>query len=54
MAEYDPDFKVANALGDTPLHVAILNADANMARLLIKIGGEELTTIKNKSGQLPA
>jgi ankyrin repeat protein len=54
VADFDPDFRVANALGDTPLHVAILNGDANMAKLLIKIGGEELTSIKNKAGQVPA
>lgn len=54
VAEFEPDYKVANSLGDTPLHVAIQKSDSKMARLLITLGGEELMTIKNKSGLIPA
>lgn len=50
VAEYDPDFKVQNAMGDSPLHVAIMNNNLQMAKMLIGIGGEELTTLKNKAG----
>jgi len=53
VAEFDPDYKVENSLGDTPLHYAIMNADTSMAKMLINLGGEELTTIRNKAGQIP-
>ena len=36
--------------GDTPLHIAILNNDAKISKMLINLGGEELTTIRNKAG----
>lgn len=50
VAEFDPDYKIENSLGDTPLHYAIMNADTSMAKMLINLGGEELTTIRNKAG----
>ena len=53
VAEFDPDYKIENSLGDTPLHYAIMNADTSMAKMLINLGGEELTTIRNKAGQIP-
>jgi ankyrin repeat protein len=54
VAEFEPDYKVANSMGDTPLHIAILNNDAKISKMLINLGGEELTTIRNKAGQVPA
>lgn len=54
VAEFDPDYKIANSLGDTPLHVAIQNADSKMARLIVTLGGEELMTIKNRAGLIPS
>jgi len=50
VAEFDPDYKIENSLGDTPLHYAIMNGDTSMAKMLINLGGEELTTIRNKAG----
>jgi len=42
MAEFEPDYKIVNNIGDTLLHVAVSNNDTKMCRLLISLGGDEI------------
>jgi ankyrin repeat protein len=35
ISEFQPDFTCQNYNGDTPLHIAVLNNDANMSRLIV-------------------
>jgi ankyrin repeat protein len=53
VAQFDPDYKIANNLGDTPLHVAVSNNDIKMVQLLKALCGADLLEIKNKMGQKP-
>ena len=53
VTSFDPDYTIANNLGDTALHVAVSNSDLKIVQLLKALAGAEILLLKNKSGQKP-
>lgn len=53
LLERGADPTVRNRLGDTPLHVAIMQGRPEVARLLLERGGARLLEISSDSGRTP-
>lgn len=53
VSTFEPDFSIANNLGDTPLHVAVSKNDLKMVQLLKALADPSILSIKNKVGQKP-